>query len=46
MTGWRLFGLASDRTYRLVTYWLIVLAAILALPLWDGAFAILAAWLG
>lgn len=39
MIGWRLFGLASDRTYRLVTYWLILCAAILALPLWDGAFA-------
>ena len=42
LVGWRLFGLASERTYRLVTYWLIVLAAILALPLWDGAFAALA----
>lgn len=46
LVGWRLFGLASERTYRLVTYWLIVLAAILALPLWDGAFAALATSLG
>lgn len=45
MLGWRLFGLASDRIYRLVTYWLIVCAAILALPLWDSAFATLAAGL-
>jgi uncharacterized membrane protein YfcA len=45
MVGWRLFGLASDRTYRLVTYGLIVCAAILALPLWDGAFAMLAEWM-
>lgn len=42
LVGWRLFGLASERTYRLVTYWLIVFAAALALPLWDGAFASLA----
>ena len=38
LIGWRLFGLATERTYRLVTYWLIVLAAALALPLWDSAF--------
>lgn len=41
LVGGRLFGLASERTYRLVTYWLIVLAAALALPLWDGVFALL-----
>lgn len=41
LAGGRLFGLASERTYRLVTYWLIVLAAALALPLWDGVFALL-----
>ena len=46
LVGWRLFGLASERTYRLVTYWLIVFAAILALPLWDGLFAALATRLG
>ncbi|MBO6717554.1 MAG: sulfite exporter TauE/SafE family protein [Rhizobiaceae bacterium] len=42
MVGWRLFGLASDRTYRLVTYGLIVCAALLALPLWDSAFSMIA----
>lgn len=46
MTGWKLFGLASERTYRLVTYGLIVLAAMLALPVWDGAFAMVADPLG
>ncbi len=45
LIGWRLFGLASERTYRLLTYWLIVFAAVLALPVWDGAFAALANWL-
>lgn len=44
--GGRLFGLATERTYRLVTYWLIVMAAALALPLWDGVFALLAEKLG
>jgi uncharacterized membrane protein YfcA len=38
MIGWRLFGMASDATYRRVTFGLIVLAAILAAPLWDGLF--------
>ncbi|MBX3532533.1 MAG: sulfite exporter TauE/SafE family protein [Rhizobiaceae bacterium] len=36
MVGWRLFGLASDATYRRVTFLLIVVAAVLAAPVWDG----------
>jgi len=43
LVGWRLFGLASDRTYRLVTFGLIILAAVLALPVWDSAIAAIAA---
>lgn len=43
LVGWRLFGLASERTYRLVTFCLIIAAAILALPLWDGMIAKLVA---
>jgi hypothetical protein len=46
LAGWALFGRAGERTYRLVTFGLIVAAAILALPLWDGAFAGLAAIVG
>jgi len=38
LIGWRFFGLASERTYRLVTFALILLSAFLALPLFDGAF--------
>jgi uncharacterized membrane protein YfcA len=40
--GGRCFGLASDRTYRVVTFALILLAAFLALPLFDGLFTGLA----
>jgi uncharacterized membrane protein YfcA len=46
LAGWALFGLASERIYRLVTFGLIVAAAILALPLWDGAFAGFAVMVG
>jgi uncharacterized membrane protein YfcA len=38
MIGWRLFGLASAATYRRVTFLLIVAAAVLAAPVWDGVF--------
>ena len=44
LVGWRLFGLASERTYRLATYGLIVCAAVLALPVWESVFAALAGW--
>ncbi len=44
LVGWRLFGLASERTYRRVTFVLIVMAALLALPVLDTAFATLAGW--
>jgi uncharacterized membrane protein YfcA len=43
LIGWRFFGLASERTYRLVTFGLILLSAFLALPLFDGVFTGLAA---
>jgi uncharacterized protein len=43
LIGWRLFGLASDRTYKLVTFGLVIAAAVLALPVWDGTIAVLAA---
>jgi uncharacterized membrane protein YfcA len=36
MLGWRLFGLASEAAYRRVTFLLIVAAAVLAAPVWDG----------
>lgn len=42
LAGWRLFGLASERAYRRITFCLIIAAALLALPLWDGAIARLA----
>lgn len=38
LAGARGFGLASERTYRAITYGLIVLAALLALPIFDGVF--------
>jgi uncharacterized membrane protein YfcA len=34
--GTRIFGLASERTFRLGCYGMIALAALLGLPLWDG----------
>jgi uncharacterized membrane protein YfcA len=43
LAGWRLFGLASERTYRRLTFCLIIAAALLALPLWDPLIARLAA---
>ena len=43
LAGWRLFAVTGDRGYRLVTFWLIIAAALLALPLWDGVSARLAA---
>lgn len=45
LIGWRFFGLASERTYRLVTFGLILLSAFLALPIFDRLFAGLAALL-
>lgn len=44
--GSRFFGMASERTYRVVTFLLILMSAFLALPLFDGAFANIAAWFG
>ncbi|MEP4754754.1 MAG: TSUP family transporter, partial [Nitratireductor sp.] len=41
MIGSRLFGLASDKTYRRVTFVLIAAAALLALPAADPLFAAL-----
>lgn len=38
LAGARGFGLASERTYRAITYRLIVLAALLALPIFDEVF--------
>ena len=34
--GAHMFGLASERTFRLGCYAMIALAALLGLPLWDG----------
>lgn len=34
--GTRIFGLASERSFRLGCYAMIALAALLGLPLWDG----------
>ena len=45
LIGSRFFGLASERTYRLVTFGLILLSAFLALPLFDNIFAGLAGYL-
>jgi uncharacterized membrane protein YfcA len=42
LVGSRLHGLASDRTYRRVTFGLIVLSAVLALPLIQRMIAMLA----
>ncbi len=41
LVGWRLFGLASERSYRTVTFGLIVAATLLALPALDGVFGLL-----
>lgn len=46
LTGWWAFGLASENAYRLVTFGLIVLSALLALPLFDQVFHGIAAALG
>jgi uncharacterized membrane protein YfcA len=43
--GGRLFHRASEQSYRFFTFVLILLAAFLALPLFDGVFASLAGWL-
>lgn len=43
LAGWRMFAITGDRGYRLVTFWLIIAAALLALPLWDGMSARLSA---
>ncbi|WP_235907854.1 sulfite exporter TauE/SafE family protein [Siccirubricoccus phaeus] len=34
--GTRMFGLASDRAFRLACYGMIAVAALLGLPVWDG----------
>ena len=34
--GARIFGLASERTFRLACYGMIALASLLSLPVWDG----------
>lgn len=34
--GTRMFGLASERAFRLACFWMIALAALLSLPVWDG----------
>lgn len=39
MIGRRLFGLASEAAYRRVTFFLILAAAVLAAPVWDGFVA-------
>ncbi|MCC0037643.1 MAG: sulfite exporter TauE/SafE family protein [Brucellaceae bacterium] len=38
LAGWALFGLATERAYRAITFVMIVAAAILALPALDGVF--------
>lgn len=43
LAGWWAFGLASENTYRLVTFGLIVLSALLALPVFDQLFQGIAA---
>ena len=45
LIGWRFFGMASDRTYRRVTFALILFSAFLALPVFDSLFAGIAAGL-
>lgn len=45
LIGWRFFGSASESAYRRITFALILLAAFLALPLFDGIFVGLAAFL-
>ena len=34
--GARMFGLATERAFRLACYGMIAMAALLGLPLWDG----------
>lgn len=46
LAGWAAFGVASERTYRLVTFGLVAFAAILAMPAFDAAFSMLANLLG
>lgn len=41
--GWWAFGLASEKAYRLATFGLIVLSALLALPVFDQVFSAVAA---
>lgn len=46
LAGWWAFGLAGENAYRLVTFGLIVLSALLALPVFDQLFHGIAAALG
>ncbi|WP_202332861.1 sulfite exporter TauE/SafE family protein [Mesorhizobium sp. L-8-3] len=46
LAGWWAFGLASENAYRLVTFGLIVLSALLALPVFDRLFQGIAAAFG
>ncbi len=43
LAGWWAFGLASENAYQLVTFGLIVLSALLALPIFDQLFQGIAA---
>jgi len=36
LIGTRGYGLASERTFRRIAYGVIMLAALVSLPLWDG----------
>lgn len=38
LAGWAAFGVATERVYRIVTFAMIVCAAVLALPALDGIF--------
>jgi hypothetical protein len=38
LAGTRLFHLASDRTYRILAYGVILLAALVSMPLFDGLY--------
>jgi uncharacterized membrane protein YfcA len=42
LIGWAMFARSGEHLYRLVTFGLIVLAALLALPVFDSAFEALA----
>ncbi len=44
IVGWRLYGLASEATYRRVTFCLIVAAAVLAVPAVEPLFRAVARW--